>query len=350
VRHPRDMGAPEINAFLTHLAVHDNVSASTQNQALSSVVFLYRHVIKRDPGDFGDVVRAKRPQRLPVILSPREVQRILEQLDGTVRLMCLLLYGAGLRIMELVRLRIKDVDFDYHRLCVRDGKGGKDRYTLLPECIEAGLRHQIARVLELHQADLKDGFGTVYMPYALGRKYPNAERQPCWQYLFPAKAISTDPRSGRQQRHHAGDGCIQRAVRQAAQTAGVLKPVHPHCFRHAFATHLLQQGYDPRTVQTLLGHTDLRTTMIYTHVLPNGPLGVASPADTPEPGTDIGLMLRQMTVMMKKLAPMAANLPDAPRPHSGGSILLPQPADAVLGCNPSSSPFPSKHNPIQSVA
>ena len=223
--------------------------------------------------------------------------------------MCLLLYGAGLRIMELVRLRIKDVDFDYHRLCVRDGKGGKDRYTILPECIEEGLRQQIARVLELHQADLKAGFGTVYMPYALGRKYPNAEREPCWQYLFPAKDISTDPRSGRRQRHHAGEGCIQRAVREAARTAGVLKPVHPHSFRHAFATHLLQHGYDLRTVQTLLGHTDLRTTMIYTHVLPNGPLGVASPADTPAPGTDVGLLLRQMAVMMQKLAPMAAALP-----------------------------------------
>ena len=309
LRHPRDMGAPEINAFLTHLAVHDNVTATTQNQALSALVFLYRHVFKREPGNFGEVVHAKRSQRLPVILSPGDVQRTMEHLTGTVRLMCLLLYGAGLRIMELVRLRIKDVDFDYHRLCVRDGKGGKDRYTILPECIEEGLRCQIARVLELHQADLKAGFGTVHMPFALGRKYPNAERQPCWQYLFPAKGISTDPRTGRRQRHHAGDGCIQRAVRDAARAAGVLKPVHPHSFRHAFATHLLQHGYDLRTVQTLLGHTDVRTTMIYTHVLPNGPLGVTSPADTPEPGTDVGLMLRQMAVMMKKLAPMAAALP-----------------------------------------
>lgn len=335
LRHPREMGAPEINAFLTHLAVHDNVTAGTQNQALSSLVFLYRRVLGRDPGDLGDVIRAKRPQRLPVILSPCEVQRIMEQLTGTCRIMCVLLYGAGLRIMELVRLRIKDVDFDYRRLCVRDGKGGKDRYTILPECLEEWLRLQIGRVLELHRADLAAGYGTVHLPHALGRKYPNAERQPCWQYLFPARELSIDPRSGRRQRHHAGEACIQRAVREAARSAGVLKPVHPHLLRHAFATHLLQQGYDLRTVQTLLGHTDLRTTMIYTHVLPNGPLGVVSPADAPKPGTDVALLLRQMAVMMQKLAPMAAALPE-PLAISGQGPAAGAPACSrpLLGAGP----------------
>ena len=312
LRHPQEMGPAEINRFLSHLACDANVAAGTQNQALSALVFLYKHVLKKEPGHFGEIVRAKRPQRLPVILSPNEVQRIMERLSGTYRLMCILLYGAGLRIMELVRLRLKDVDFDYHRLCVRDGKGSKDRFTILPECVEEGLRHQIRRVLDLHQADLKAGFGTVYLPFALARKYPSAEREPGWQYLFPARDLSTDPRSGRRQRHHTGEACVQRAVREAARAAAVLKLVHPHSFRHAFATHLLQRGYDLRTVQVLLGHTDLRTTMIYTHVLPNGPLGVASPADTPEPGTDVGLMLRQMETLMRKLAPLAANVPAAP--------------------------------------
>jgi integron integrase len=318
LRHPRQMGAPEINAFLTHLARDLDVSSSTQNQALCAIVFLYRHVLRKEPGELGDVVRAKRGQKLPVILSPGEVQRILGSLTGTVHLMGMLLYGCGLRIMELVRLRLKDVDFDYHRLCVRDGKGGKDRFTILPDCVEEPLRLQIARVLELHRADLKAGFGTVYLPHALARKYPSAEREPGWQYLFPAKDLSTDPRSGRRQRHHAGEACVQRAVREAARTASVLKPVHAHALRHAFATHLLQRGYDIRTVQVLLGHTDVRTTTIYTHVLPTGPLGVTSPADTPEPGTDVGLMLRQMDTLMKKLAPLAAGLPAPPDTGTAG--------------------------------
>jgi integron integrase len=285
---------------------------SPMRNPISAIVFLYRHVLRKEPGDFGDVVRAKRGQKLPVILSPGEMQRILGGLTGTFHLMGMLLYGCGLRIMELVRLRLKDVDFDYHRLCVREGKGMKDRFTILPDCVEEPLRQQIARVLELHQADLKAGFGTVYLPHALARKYPTSEREPGWQYLFPAKDLSTDPRSGRRQRHHAGEACVQRAVREAARGAGVLKPVHAHAFRHAFATHLLQRGYDLRTVQVLLGHTDVRTTTIYTHVLPTGPIGVTSPADTPEPGTDVGLMLRQMDTLMKKLAPLAAGLPAVP--------------------------------------
>ncbi len=320
LRHPLDMGAPEINAFLTHLARDLDVSASTQNQALCALMFLYRKVLQRDPGDLGEVIRAKRPQRLPVILSPQEVQRILERLTGTYRLMALVLYGGGLRIMELVRLRLKDVDFDYHRLCVRDGKGAKDRFTILPTCVEEALRHQIDRVLDLHRTDLQAGFGTVYLPHALARKYPAAERDPGWQYLFPARELSVDPRSGRRQRHHAGEACIQRAVREAARTASVLKPVHAHAFRHAFATHLLQRGYDVRSVQVLLGHTDLRTTMIYTHVLPTGPLGVASPADTPEAGTDVGLMLRQMETLMRKLAPLADSVGEAASTAAAASV------------------------------
>jgi integron integrase len=307
LRHPRDMGAHEITRFLSHLASDANVSATTQNQALCALVFLYKHVLHREPGEFGDIVRAKRPQTVPVILSPNEVQRIMEPLSGPYRLMCTLLYGGGLRIMELLRLRLKDVDFEYRRLCIRDGKGAKDRFTVLPVCIEDGLRDQIRRVLALHQADLKAGFGTVYLPHALARKYPSAAREPGWQYLFPAQEISVDPRSGRQQRHHVGEACVQRAVREAARTAGVLKPVHPHLFRHAFATHLLQRGHDIRTVQTLLGHSDLRTTTIYTHVLPNGPLGVASPADAPAPGTDVAMLLRQVEQLMQKLGPLAGN-------------------------------------------
>ena len=328
LRHPNEMGAEEINAFLTHLARDLNVSASTQNQALSAIVFLYRYVLRRDIGDLGDVVRAKRSVKLPVILSPGEVQRIMDRLGEPYRLMCTLLYGGGLRLMELVRLRLKDIDFDYHRLCVRDGKGGKDRFTLLPECVEQPLRNQIARVLSLHQADLRAGFGTVYLPHALARKYPSAERAPGWQYLFPAKDISLDPRSGRSQRHHIDEALVQRAVREAARTAGLLKPVHPHLLRHAFATHLLHRGYDIRTVQTLLGHTDVRTTTIYTHVLPNGPLGVASPADTPEPGTDVGLMLRQIEVLMRKLAPLAASVSPAVNapPGLSADACAPRPA------------------------
>jgi integron integrase len=324
MRHPKDMGAPEISRFLSHLACDLNVAANTQNQALCALVFLYRHVLGRDPGDFGDVIRAKRPQKVPVILSPDEMQRILERLTGTYHLMGMLLYGGGLRIMELVRLRLKDVDFDYHRLCVRDGKGSKDRFTILPDCVVEALRHQVARVQQLHQADLKAGFGTVYLPHALARKYPNAERHPGWQYLFPAKDLSTDPRTGRRQRHHAGEDCVQRAVREASQTAGIMKPVHAHAFRHAFATHLLQRHHDIRTVQTLLGHNDVRTTMIYTHVLPNGPIGVTSPADIPDPTADVGLMLRQMEVLMSKLAPLAAQVPRQFGAAAGASHPAPQ--------------------------
>jgi len=243
LRHPLDMGAPEINAFLTHLARDLNVSAGTQNQALCALVFLYRHVLNREPGDFKDVIRAKRPQKVPVILSASEMQRILERLRGTYHTMCMLLYGGGLRIMELVRLRLKDVDFDYHRLCVRDGKGAKDRFTILPGCVEEPLRRQIARVLELHQSDLKAGFGSVYLPHALARKYPSAERESGWQYLFPAKEISTDPRTGRRQRHHAGESCVQHAVREAARTAGVLKPVHAHAFRHYAECRIMPSGW-----------------------------------------------------------------------------------------------------------
>ncbi len=278
-RHPLEMGAAEINEFLTHLAVAGHVSASTQNQAFSAILFLYQKVLEVDPGRIAGVVRAVRPRRLPVVLTRPEVRAVLLRLEGTPRLVCGLLYGSGLRVLEGLRLRVKDIDFARGELTVRQGKGDKDRVTMLPAAVRPGLQRQLAGVRQLHERDLAEGFGRVALPEALARKYPNAEREWAWQYVFPAARRGVDPRDGQVRRHHLHETVIQRAVREAARRAGLTKPVTPHTFRHAFATHLLEDGHDIRTVQELLGHAQVETTMVYTHVLNRGGRGVRSPLD-----------------------------------------------------------------------
>jgi integron integrase len=278
-RHPADMGAPEVEAFLSDLAVRGEVAASTQNQALAALLFLYRDVLKIELPWLQDVERAKKPARLPVVMTQAEVHAVLARLDGRDWLMASLLYGAGLRLMECVRLRVKDVDFTMRQITVRDGKGAKDRITMLPERLIEPLHLQLDKAKTLHAEDLEQGFGGVYLPYALARKYPNAAREWGWQYLFPAHRRSVDPRSGAERRHHVDPKVLQRAVRNAVRAAGVAKPASCHTFRHSFATHLLESGHDIRTVQELPGHTDLKTTMIYTHVLNRGGRGVRSPLD-----------------------------------------------------------------------
>ncbi len=281
-QHPREMGTPEIRTFLAHLATEGNVAASTQNQALAALLFLYRQVLQQDldPLDL-DAIRAKKPQRLPTVLTKSEVQQILAQLTGAHLLMARLLYGSGLRLMECLRLRVKDVDFEMRQITVRDGKGGQDRVTMLPEIIIPALRDHLAHARALHEQDLAHGYGCVYLPDALERKYPNACTEWGWQYIFPSDRLSKDPRSGEVRRHHVHESSVQKAVRAAAKATGIVKPVGPHTFRHSFATHLLESGYDIRTVQELLGHKDVKTTMIYTHVLNRGPLAVRSPLDLP---------------------------------------------------------------------
>ncbi len=277
-RHPAEMGAPEIQAFLTYLATERKVSASTQNQALSALLFLYREVLHKEI-DTILLSSAKRPERLPAVLTREEVRRLLSHLTGVHKLMAQLLYGSGLRLMECLRLRVKDVDFEYRCIIVRDGKGEKDRVVPLPETVIPELRRQIERVRLLHEEDLAAGYGEVHLPYALAEKYPNAAREFVWQYVFPAPRRSVDPRTGKERRHHMDPTSLQRAVKQAAREAGLQKRVTCHTLRHSFATHLLQAGYDIRTVQELLGHKDVRTTMIYTHVLQRGGLAVRSPLD-----------------------------------------------------------------------
>ncbi|MCK4316796.1 MAG: integron integrase, partial [Anaerolineae bacterium] len=278
-RHPREMGAAEIEAFLTYLAVDRNVAASTQNQALSALIFLYRQVLKQDLVGSIDSVRAKRPKRLPTVLTKEETLRVIGFLLGTHQLMAKLLYGSGLRLMECVRLRVKDVDFAQRQIIVRDGKGMKDRITMLPDVLIQRLREHLQHTKHIHEDDLAKGYGSVYLPFALERKYPNADREWLWQYVFPATRLSTDPRTGITRRHHINESSLQKAVRRAAKRAGIDKRVTCHTFRHSFATHLLEDGYDIRTVQELLGHKDVKTTMIYTHVLNRGPLAVRSPLD-----------------------------------------------------------------------
>ena len=279
-RHPREMGMPEIRAFLTHLATEEHVAASTQTQALSALLFLYRQVLHQelDPLDL-DAIRAQKPKRLPTVLTRVEVQRVLAQMTGIHLLMARLLYGSGLRLMECLRLRVKDVDFELHQITVRDGKGAQDRVTMLPESVIPALRDQLTHGRALHEQDLANGYGCVFLPDALERKYPNACKEWGWQYVFPSERISRDPRGEMLRRHHLDESGLQKAVRAAAKAAGIAKPVGPHTFRHSFATHLLEAHYDIRTVQELLGHKDVKTTMVYTHVLNRGPLAVKSPLD-----------------------------------------------------------------------
>jgi len=279
-RHPKDMGAQEVEVFLTHLAVKGKVSASTQNQAKSALLFLYREVLEQQLPWLDKVTQAKAPTRLPVVLTVAEVQAVLKRLTGTHWLIASLLYGAGLRLMEAVRLRVKDVEFTRHEIIVREGKGAKDRVTMLPESVIEPLRRHFAKVKALHEEDLAAGFGEVYLPFALDKKYPNAGREWGWQYVFPSAKFSKDPRSEATRRHHVDEKGIQRAMKQAVRDAKIAKPATPHSLRHSFATHLLQSGYDIRTVQELLGHSDVQTTMIYTHVLNRGGKGVRSPLDT----------------------------------------------------------------------
>lgn len=278
MRHPREMGSTEVNAFLSHLAVNEQVSASTQNQALAALLFLYRNLLEREL-ELDGVVRARTRQRLPVVLSEAEVRAVRQQLEGEPALVVGLLYGSGLRLMEALRLRVKDLDVERRELTVRDGKGGKDRLTLLPQSLVPALQEHLLQVRSIHRNDLNAGWGRVLMPYALERKYPNASREWGWQWVFPQQKRWRDPETGHQGRHHLDPSVVQKAVKRAVAAAGVSKAASCHTFRHSFATHLLERGQDIRTIQELLGHKDVSTTMIYTHVLNRGPLGVRSPAD-----------------------------------------------------------------------
>jgi len=274
-RHPAGMGATEVGEFLTHLAVAGNVAASTQNQALNALVFLYKAVLDRPLGDLHGVIRAKKPQRLPVVLSREEIAGLLRHLEGSHWLAACLMYGSGLRLMECVRLRVMDIDFDHQAITVRGGKGAKDRVVSLTDT----LKRHLSSVRNIHAKDLADGYGEVWLPHALARKYPNAAREWGWQYVFPASRRSTDPRSGIIRRHHLDESSLQRAVKIAVRKAGIRKPASCHTLRHSFATHLLERGMDIRTVQEQLGHKDLRTTQLYTHLLRRGGNAVVSPLD-----------------------------------------------------------------------
>lgn len=278
-RHPDEMGEKEISDFLSHLAVEKNVSASTQNQAFSGLLFLYQQVLDRKLDFIDDVQRVKRPAKLPVVFTPAEAQSVLNQLNGDYRLMAELLYGSGLRLLECLRLRVKDVDFGYGQIVVRDAKGLRDRVTILPESVRRPLQLHLEQMKNQHTRDLAAGHGRVYLPFALERKYRNANRSWAWQHIFPADKLSVDPRSGEMRRHHVLEKNLQNAVKLAVKRAGIHKQGSCHTFRHSFATHLLENGYDIRSVQELLGHRDVSTTMIYTHVLNRPGLGIQSPLD-----------------------------------------------------------------------
>lgn len=278
-KHPAEMGAEEVERFLSHLANEDNVAAGTQNQALAALLFLYREVLGTDLPWLATLVRAKRPARIPVVLSKPEVDRLLGLLEGPCWLMAALLYGTGMRLLECVRLRVKDIDFDRGEICVRDGKGGKDRRVPLPVKVREPLIARIDWVRLVHENDTRDGVGPVWLPHALQRKYPSAGHGLGWQYVFAAPRLSVDPRGGLLRRHHIDESVLQRAVKQARELAGLHKPATCHTLRHSFATHLLEAGHDIRTVQELLGHKDVATTQIYTHVLKRGAGGVLSPLD-----------------------------------------------------------------------
>lgn len=279
-RHPEKMGEKEISSFLTDLAVNRKVAASTQNQALSALLFLYKHVLDKKLDWLEDVVRAKRPRRLPVVLTQAEAGTLLDNMTGVNGLIAKLIYGTGMRKMECLRLRVMDIDFDYGQIHVRSGKGNKDRITLLPDCLGIPLRSQLERVARVHNKDLEEGYGEVELPFALDRKYPNAGWDWKWQYVFPATKRSVDPLTGVIRRHHWYDTNVSRAIRQSVHSSRINKQVGVHTLRHSFATHLLENGYDIRTVQELLGHKDVSTTMIYTHVLNKGGRGVRSPLDS----------------------------------------------------------------------
>ncbi|MBN7771742.1 integron integrase [Marinobacter daepoensis] len=277
-KHPKSMGTPEVEAFLSHLVFQANVSVGTQRVALNSLIFLYREFLGT-PLENLEYEAARKPKRLPVVFSPDEAKRVLENMNGEYQLVAMLLYGAGLRISEALRLRVKDIDFAMQQLIVREGKGGKDRITLLPDRLIGRLQSQIQTTLLQHQVDLAKGLGSVYMPAALNKKYPSASQEPDWQYVFPAPDLSIDPRSGIRRRHHLMDRTVQKHIKIAVRAAGIQKPAGSHTFRHSFATRLLEAGYDLRTIQKLLGHSDVRTTEIYTHVVRKGGFGVRSPVD-----------------------------------------------------------------------
>jgi len=282
-RHPNEMGEKEISDFLTHLALEKNVAASTQNQAFSALLFLYQQVLERKLDFIDNVQRVKRPAKIPVVFTPDEAQLVVDELAGEYRLMAELLYGSGLRLLECLRLRVKDVDFGYGQITVRDGKGLRDRVTILPESLRQPLQLHLQRVRQIHERDLAHGAGHAYLPFALKQKYPNAERSWGWQYVFPASKLTADPRSGERRRHHVSEKNLQNAVKAAITRAGIHKAASCHTFRHSFATHLLEAGYDIRSVQELLGHKDVSTTMIYTHVLNKPGLAIRSPLDSQKP-------------------------------------------------------------------
>jgi integron integrase len=279
VRHPAEMAEAEVNAFLTYLAVKEKVSASTQNQALSALLFLYRHVLKREIRDLGEVIRARKPKRLPIVLTREEVKAVISQLTGDNWLMASLLYGTGLRLMECLRLRVQDIDFERNEVTIRSGKGEKDRITMLPESLKQPLRDNQARVRAIHERDLRDGWGRVQLPDALDGKYPNAAAEWRWQWVFPQEHRWKNQMTREEGRHHVDQSILQKSFKQPVEKARLTKRATCHTMRHSFATHLLEAGYDIRTVQELLGHTDVRTTMIYTHVLNRGGRGVKSPVD-----------------------------------------------------------------------
>ena len=280
-RHPRELGGEEVERFLSRLATEGDVAGSTQNQALSALLFLYREVLRIDLPWMENVVRAKRPRRVPVVLALDEVARLLAAMDGRTWLLASLLYGTGMRLMECLRLRVKDVDFARNEIVVRDGKGGKDRRTMLPRTLVEALQREIERARQLHACDLAAGFGETRLPHALARKYPRAAREFGWQYVFPSAQRSRDPLDGNERRHHFDDAILSRALKRARTVAVIAKPLSAHTLRHSFATHLLEAGYDLRTIQELLGHKDVATTQIYTHVLNRGGQGVTSPLDRP---------------------------------------------------------------------
>ena len=277
-KHPLLLGANEISKYISYLAVKRNVSSSTQNQALCAIIFLYKHVLNKELEKL-ELIWAKKGKRLPVVFTKTEVKAVMTKLTGVNWIMANLLYGSGLRLMECIRLRVKDIDFEYNQVNIRNGKGSKDRVTILPEIIKDKLNRHLIKVENLHNEDIKKGLGGVYLPYALEEKYPNANKELGWQYVFPSSQISVDKRTGLKRRHHIDESVLQRVVKVAIKNSGIKKQGSCHTFRHSFATHLLEDGYDIRTVQELLGHEDLNTTMIYTHVMRKGGMGVKSPAD-----------------------------------------------------------------------